>query len=409
LRDFPPVVVIGGRIGGLGLVRSLRPASTEIHVLETSHLAPALWSRDVHPHLTGSLHGEALVQALIALRARMSGESPVLLIASEPAVLTVSERRAALEGYRFLLPRHDVVETLSDKQRFQLLAEAHGWPVPRSVAVTDTADLAGLSGLSFPVVIKPADKRSFYGGRTRRITFARSLSDAARACSEALVSGERVIVQEFVSGSDEQIYFCLFCADTKGHLVTAFSGRKLWSYPPGIGSTGVCIGAPEAHEALIALTRRIAETIEFTGLGSVEYKWDADHGRFVIIEPTVGRIDQQEEVATLAGKNIPLAAYRNAIGLPVDVEQGCAAGQSGVVWRDSAAFFRLSTSSLGSTYDGYWRRDDPLPALVQYGVNLPSQLWRLLAAYGLTARLTDVGGLHRSSRSRSPQYQGFVE
>jgi hypothetical protein len=36
-----------------------------------------------------------------------------------------------------------------------------------------------------------------------------------------------------------------------------------------------------------------------------------------MIEPTVGRVDWQEEVAAMNGVNIPMAAYRHEIGPPV--------------------------------------------------------------------------------------------
>ena len=49
----------------------------------------------------------------------------------------------------------------------------------------------------------------------------------------------------------------------------------------------------------------------------MEYKRDVRTGRFVMIEPTVGRSDFQEEVATLNGVNIPNAAYCSAVGQPV--------------------------------------------------------------------------------------------
>ena len=43
-------------------------------------------------------------------------------------------------------------------------------------------------------------------------------------------------------------------------------------------------------------------------MGGIEFKRDGRTGEFLMIEPTVGRIDAQEEVATLHDANIPLAA-----------------------------------------------------------------------------------------------------
>ena len=64
------------------------------------------------------------------------------------------------------------------------------------------------------------------------------------------------------------------------------------------------------------MTLAFAEQAGFDGMGSIEYKWDDNHRRFVMVEPTVGRTDWQEEIATLSGVNIPLSAYRHEVGLP---------------------------------------------------------------------------------------------
>ena len=58
----------------------------------------------------------------------------------------------------------------------------------------------------------------------------------------------------------------------------------------------------------------------------MEFKRDARTGEFLMIEPTVGRVDWQEEVATLNGVNIPLAAYLHEIGAEA-APAACRAGR----------------------------------------------------------------------------------
>jgi D-aspartate ligase len=107
--------------------------------------------------------------------------------------------------------------------------------------------------------------------------------------------------------------------------------------------------------------------VDYFGFGGVEYKRNARDGRFLIIEPTVGRTDWQEEVATLAGVNIPLAAYRNELGL-APLPTGPVDGR--VVWQDSWIERlwqgRKPFPSGSVVIDGLLRWNDPLPALVHY-------------------------------------------
>jgi hypothetical protein len=102
-------------------------------------------------------------------------------------------------------------------------------------------------------------------------------------------------------------------------------------------------------------------------MGSMEYKRDERDGRFYVIEPTVARTDYQEEVATLNGVNIPLAAYRYELGLPALSDRPMSPPR---MWRDPQAD-RWSFQDGGKvvdarsashvTCDAYWRLSDPRP------------------------------------------------
>jgi D-aspartate ligase len=137
------------------------------------------------------------------------------------------------------------------------------------------------------------------------------------------------------------------------------------------------MAAPEAAAELESMTRSFIEKVGYVGMGSVEYKWDNSSRRFLIIEPTVGRTDLQEEIATLCGVNIPLAAYKHELGEPCTPYT---APRVDVVWR-SSFLERLKGVSADvpqhvTIHDGYWRLDDPLPALIRYSCGLCSSAWR---------------------------------
>jgi D-aspartate ligase len=113
-------------------------------------------------------------------------------------------------------------------------------------------------------------------------------------------------------------------------------------------------------------------------LGSLEFKLDEAARRFVIIEPTVGRTDWQEEIATLNGVNLPLIAYRYEVDLPpappVQIERAAA-------WRESFRFRKVG-AVLGSDiriYDCYWRMNDPMPAVIYYANLVSGYLRRRIA------------------------------
>jgi D-aspartate ligase len=360
-------VVVGGELNGLGVCRSLGPAGVAVYVVDARRSSPAMWSRYGRPVVVPALHGPALLSGLLGLCGKFA-ENPFLIITNEMALLTISADRDKLEGaFRFRLPAHQTVLLLHNKARFHEFAVSNGLPVPRAEIVRQGGNLAAMRTLRFPVVIKPADKRDFHLGKSPRLIVAVDAERAQEACEQLLETTEEVVVYEWIEGGDNNLYFSLFYRGRNANDVSAFVGRKLASTPPGIGSTAFCTAASQAREELDPITNKLLDRVEYQGFGGIEYKWDRNRRRFVIIEPTVGRTDWQEEIATLCGVNIPLDAYLHEFRLPAVARMP---DNGAIVWQASC-FDRIRFGSAkipvgARVVDGYWRTDDPLPAIMHY-------------------------------------------
>ena len=378
-----PAVVVGGtdNCGGLGVVRSLGRAGVPVIVVDSARTAPALYSRYAHSVLMPELSGYAFVQNLLALQARLQSR-PVLFLTSDEAALAVSEYRAELQGaYRLRLPEHDRLAALMKKNDFQRLALERGFPTPRSVRIRSFNELPSLSTLNFPAVVKPSVKTEDYVANA----FERGYPVASVKQAEAVVRRilpvlPDLIVQEWIEGPDSAIYFCLIYRGADG-AVSSFTGRKLSIWPPHVGTTASCTSAPEAHAELHRLTEDFFAAVSFVGMGSMEYKRDTRTGCFYMIEPTVSRVDWQEEVATLNGVNLPLAAYLHETG---GVVPAAAPPTRPVIWRDGARHWKATRSGDAAMpagakiQDAYWRLTDPLPAMLHGVTTLMRTLRRAL-------------------------------
>jgi predicted ATP-grasp superfamily ATP-dependent carboligase len=359
-------VVVGADICGLGLVRSLGQAGIPVVVTDTDRRRPAMHSRYARPFVVPSLSGTGLVESLLAV-AKPLDCRPVLFLTTDAQVRTVSEHRDVLQAYHIRLPDHRTVCELLHKTGFQTSAERHGFPVPVSLTVRKPDDLVELRRLRFPVVIKPGDKTAFFQGKAPRALRVDDHDRAEAACRGILREVTDLIVQEWIEGPDDQIYFCLQYYDRTGVPVGSFTGRKLRSWPPGTGSTASCIPAPEVAESLEPLACAFFQAVGMTGMCSMEFKRDVRSGAFFMIEPTIGRADWQEEVATLNGINMPLVAYRQALGLPAP-SPGRVPRRT--IWRDPSCYWRSVAAArsfharppAGALVKGScWRKDDPVP------------------------------------------------
>jgi D-aspartate ligase len=372
-----PAVVVGGSLNALGVIRSLSQGHMPLFVVETTRQAAACWSRYCRFVRAPVLGGTTLISTLVELSKRL-GCRPVLILTSDESVDTVSAARREIETlYRISLPCIEMVQALADKTKFQVLAEREGFQIPRGVAVSNIDDCSKISQLTAPLVLKPADKTLVLADVVERAVRVDTIAEAAQVARRMLRQTPRLIVQEWIDGPETEIFFSLFSCDRDGRLLCLFHGRKLVCSPPMIGTTAVCAPAPEAAAELTSHTQHFIERVGYRGVGSLEFKRDSRTGRFVIVEPTVGRTDWQEEIATLCGINLPLLTYRAEIGLPNLAPPSLAPEL--IAWRASLGF-QAPPGLLrpeSRLVDGFMRWRDPLPAVYHYAYDRGvRRIWR---------------------------------
>jgi len=362
-----PVVVVGNTLNALGVVRSLAQGAVPVFLVTSTRQCAAAWSRHCRVVRRPTLGDRDLLAAVRAVHER-TGERPVLMLTGDEEVDAASNLRGELQPLcRLRLPAPDVVRLLEDKGQFQRFAERHDLPVPRAAVLTGTGELGAIGALALPVVVKPALKAPVLQHRVERAVRAGTLREAQSAATQMLSVTGKVVVQEWIDGPDTEIYFCLFACDAESRATSMFVGRKVVCAPPAIGNTAYCVAAPEASAELSQLTARLIASVRYQGLGSLEFKRERTSGRFLIVEPTVGRTDWQEEIAALCGVNVPLAAYCSETG----TEMPATALPTASAWRTSIGHRapRGSVAAGTRVYDAHFRLSDPLPGLYYYLVD----------------------------------------
>ncbi len=364
-------IVAGAGLNGLGVARSLGAGGVKVAVIDCEP-GPAFASRFARMRVADAPHRgtRGFLEAIVALARRLGGR-PVLILTQEATVVATCDHPDVLgDAVRHVAPDESTTRLLLSKERTQERAEAMGFPVPRTVRLAAPAAVGAARALTYPVVLKPAQKSEAWE-RTRRKAYRfDSFDELADLYGRMSADAPPVVVQEWIEGSDADVWFTLAWRDGQGGG-QAFTGRKLRQWPPLVGGTASCAPAPPAVAAeLEALTERFLAAVGCPGLASIEYKQDRRTGRFLMVEPTVARTDFQEEVATLNGVNLPLAAYRAMLGLPLPPAHPPARG---VIWRDGVSDARSAAAQPGLALppeaaamrvaDALWRWRDPGPWL----------------------------------------------
>lgn len=369
-----PAVILGAGANGLGVARSLARARVHVWLLDADPSRPEMSTRAAKPLTVRALQGNSLIEDLERLAATVfRAGRPVLFLTQEETVRSVSRQRERLANhYRIALPSSETVEALQHKQGFQRLAEKYRAAIPPLVHIKSLLDLSALERMQYPVVIKPGERHAEYGQQFKKAYRVESAGEADALLRRILAVTSDVVVQEWIEGPDSNIYFCLQYLDRTGHVTASFTGRKIRSWPPQVGGTASCAPAPEVHEELSDMTARFFQAVGVIGMASMEYKRDARSGEFRMVEPTIGRTDYQEEVATLNGVNLPYAAYCSELDRPSPAPT---VTRRPVIWRVRSEDMQSAAAQSqrleqgypqrGHVADALWRWSDPLPGLVR--------------------------------------------
>jgi predicted ATP-grasp superfamily ATP-dependent carboligase len=394
----PAAVVLGLGQNGLATVRALGRAGITVLGVDENCTQPTAQSRYceriVCPGFRES--GTTLLRGLEELGKRLP-EPAVLFPSGDMSLLLVSEQRDRLARYfRFRLPDRETVRLVLDKAAFQRFGEEHGIPLPRTVTVHPDLDVEReIPGLLFPCIVKPVQPNTAWRQRFRdqKLFECADAATLVDTVNRLRAIHPDLLIQELVPGGEDRLEFSLTYIDGKGQPLGMFTGRKLRQFPPRFGTS--CLAESRWSPEVAELTLKVLRALDYQGYGSVEFKRHPADGKLRVIEVTA-RTWFPHGLATACGVNLPLIAYRELTGSPVEPPTAFA---EGVRWiheerdvRVAWSAWRNGTLSLGDWWTSYRGRrtyalsalDDPAPMFA---------LGRSLAGRGLRGL---AGGLRRS-------------
>lgn len=294
---------------------------------------------------TGS---EAFIRVLEGLGPGLA-QKAVLFPCTDMSVLLISRHRHRLESwYHVVLPEAEVVEMLMDKISFYTYAQAEGLPIPGTILLKSRADAERAAReLTFPCILKPPIKSPTWQKHTSAKVYkvgsaVEFLALYDRCCEWA----EVLMVQEWIEGTDADLYSCNCYFNANSEPVVTFIARKLRQWPPETGTS--CLGEECRNDEVLHESLRLFSGVGYHGLGYVEMKRDAHSGKHYIIEPNIGRPTGRSAIAEGGKVELLYATYCDAIGrpLPANIKQT----YQGVKW----IYLRRDLQSAWY----YWRRGD---------------------------------------------------
>lgn len=260
---------------------------------------------------------DELIDALRALGPGFA-QKAVLVPCSDMSVLTIARHRAELEDwYHIALPKLDTIELLMDKVNFYTYAQECGLPVPRLYLLTSREEAEqAASELTFPCIVKPRFKTPRWEQNSKIKAYKiERREDFLPLYDRVSQWADSLMAQEFVEGTDSDLYSCNCYLNAEAEPLVTFVARKLRQWPPVTGTS--CLGEEIRNDVVLNETVRLFRGLGYHGLGYVEMKRDSRTGEHYIIEPNVGRPTGRSAIAEAGGVELLYTMYCDAAGLPL--------------------------------------------------------------------------------------------
>lgn len=218
-----------------------------------------------------------------------------------------------LPGVKLPFASYDRVMKIANKISLAGMAEKCGVSVPRSQNF-DNVEQVVLDELQFPLVIKPALSRIFWGDQwiQTKVWVVRNLCQWNEALkSSPYLYKSPFMLQEFIPGYGSGV-FCLY---NNGQPVQFFAHQRLREKPPE-GGVSVLSRSVPVDETLKDAAEKLLSSVEWHGVAMVEFRI-SENGHPYLMEINT-RFWGSLQLAVDSGIDFPLMLANIHFGYPIE-------------------------------------------------------------------------------------------
>lgn len=277
------VVVMGGHVQGLGIVRIFGAKSIPCILLDKTQINITRHSRYCSKFIKID-PSKDIIEFLININHKYNLKDWLLLPTDDNYVRILSLHKTTLEKfYKVGLDDWDVIEKCYNKRITYKLVRDLKLDMPETHCPDNLEELESLN-ISFPCIIKPAVMHKLYDKIRKKVFVCSDKNELISNYNKVLsyIPADEVIIQEIIPGDSYNQYSACFFFNRDWSVVSLLVRRKR-QYPPDFGYCATFVESIKDQE-LFEIAQTILKKIGFWGLCEVEFKMDERDGKYKFLE-----------------------------------------------------------------------------------------------------------------------------
>lgn len=319
MMEHKAVVLGANYYIGLSIIRCLGREGIKVTAIDYSkEESYGLYSKYLSEKLIGphyKKNPDKLVAFLIDY-AKKQDKKPVLFPSADPYVEFIDKYLYELKEY-YLIPQNEkgLYTDVMNKETLHRLAEKHNVRVPETVRINEDNYIERVENIvKYPCLVKPVDSPSFVNKFRKKLFKVYNRAELLDAVKKSTDEDLEVIIQRIIPGFDDHMYTFDAHVNQNNEVTHWMTCNKLRQYPINFGASVYTMQkhVPELYD----LGAKFLETIGFKGFSEIEFKKDAETGKYYLIEINA-RTTNLNSLIYKCGLNMPYIAYRELIGNPL--------------------------------------------------------------------------------------------
>lgn len=276
------VIVIGGHVQGLGIIRTYGENKIPTILLDSTNYNIARHSKYCSKFY--KYNDDNLLGKLQELGKKENYKNWLVVPTTDLQVKILSENKELLSKYFKISTSHwDIIVKCYNKINTYKLAEELNIDIPQSYFPNNEKDLDNID-ISFPCIIKPAVMHSFHKQTKKKVFVCHSKQDLIEKFNIAvgIVPRNEIIIQEIIEGDSNNQYSACFLY-SEGEIKNCLVARRKRQHPIDFGNATTFAETVKIPE-LIESAEKILKSINYSGVCEVEFKKDKKDGKYKFLE-----------------------------------------------------------------------------------------------------------------------------